>query len=410
MNRYDHLTLDNGLNIVGEFKEGAQSMAAGYFVRTGARDETAAISGCSHFLEHMMFKGSDRRSAEDVNREFDEIGANYNAFTSEENTVYYGAVLPEFQSRVLDLLTDMMRPTLRQDDFDVEKKVIIEEIALYQDRPRFTVMDEARLVYYAGHPLGNSVLGTTASITALKRDQMHEYFARRYSPNNLSLVLTGAYNWEAAVGRVRHGAGHWKPADAPRHLDSPPAHPGVKVIRNDKFNRVHLCLVAPGVSAQDPARHAADAVAEALGAPEGSRLYWALVDPGLVDTASLYHSEEDGTGAYYAYLSCEVERAQEVLDRTRAVLQAACREGISEEELERAKRKLASGHVLQGETPYGRLMQVGSDWQYRREIRPLSDAVDAQLRVTIQEANALLHARPFDQMAVVALGPIEALS
>src|SRR5215212_6857364 len=193
MIRYDHLTLDNGLNLVGEYNDGAQSMAAGYFVRTGARDETGPISGCSHFLEHMMFKGTDRRSADDVNREFDEIGAQYNAFTSEENTVYYGAVLPEFQNRAIDLLTDMMRPALRDEDFNVEKNVILEEIALYQDRPNFTVMDEARTAFYGGHPLGNSVLGTAQSITALQRDQMHDYFNRRYSPNNLSLVLTGAY-------------------------------------------------------------------------------------------------------------------------------------------------------------------------------------------------------------------------
>src|SRR5918911_4699037 len=162
--RYDHLTLDNGLNIVGEYNEGAQSMAVGYFVRTGSRDETPAISGCSHFLEHMLFKGSDRRSADDVNREFDEIGAQYNAFTSEENTVYYGAVLPEFQERALDLLTDMMRPALRTDDFDMEKKVILEEIALYRDRPQFLVIDEARSTFYPGHPLGQSVLGTTETI------------------------------------------------------------------------------------------------------------------------------------------------------------------------------------------------------------------------------------------------------
>src|SRR6266700_3867048 len=167
MIRYDRVTLDNGLNIVGEFNDGAQSMAAGYFVRTGARDETAGISGCSHFLEHMMFKGTNRRSADDVNREFDEIGAQYNAFTSEENTVYYGAVLPEYQRRVVDLLTDMMRPALREPDFDVEKNVILEEIALYQDRPQFTVMDDARAAFYDGHPLGNSVLGTTESIQAL---------------------------------------------------------------------------------------------------------------------------------------------------------------------------------------------------------------------------------------------------
>src|SRR6266581_3466614 len=134
MIRYDRVTLDNGLNIVGEFNDGAQSMAAGYFVRTGSRDETDRISGCSHFLEHMMFKGSNRRSADDVNPEF-----------------------------------------------DVEKNVILEEIALYQDRPQFTVMDDARAAFYGGHPLGNSVLGTTASIQVLQRDQMQEYFSRRYS-------------------------------------------------------------------------------------------------------------------------------------------------------------------------------------------------------------------------------------
>ena len=410
MIRYDRVTLDNGLNIVGEFNDGAQSMAAGYFVRTGARDETAGISGCSHFLEHMMFKGTNRRSADDVNREFDEIGAQYNAFTSEENTVYYGAVLPEYQRRVVDLLTDMMRPALREPDFEVEKNVILEEIALYQDRPQFTVMDDARAAFYDGHPLGNSVLGTTGSIQALQRDQMQEYFSRRYSPNNMSLALTGNYNWEDAVAHVRHGTAHWTPEEAPRRLVTPAPHPLVKVKRSDKFNRVHLCLVAPGVSAQDPERFAADAVAEALGAPEGSRLYWALVDPGLVDTARLYHSEEDGAGAYYAYLSCEPERAQEVVERTRRELRSASEEGLSAEELERAKRKLASVQVLRGETPYGRLMHVGFDWQYRRQILPLNDSVDAQLRVTREQANELLRRRPFDQMAVVALGPIDALN
>jgi predicted Zn-dependent peptidase len=109
--------LDNGLTLIGEQNPDALSIAAGYFVRTGARDETAEIAGVSHFLEHMLFKGSDRRSADDVNREFDEIGADNNAFTGEEYTVYYGAVLPEHQTRLVDLLTDMMRPSLRQDDF-----------------------------------------------------------------------------------------------------------------------------------------------------------------------------------------------------------------------------------------------------------------------------------------------------
>src|SRR5262249_52366256 len=151
---------------------------------TGARDETEQVAGVSHFLEHMLFKGTDRRSAEDVNREFDEIGAQYNAFTTEENTVYYGAVLPEFQPRVLDLLTDMMRPALRPEDFQMEKKVILEEIALYRDRPQFTVMDEARATYFGKHPLGHSVLGTPETIGPLTYEQMREYWERRYAASN----------------------------------------------------------------------------------------------------------------------------------------------------------------------------------------------------------------------------------
>ena len=202
--RYDHHTLANGLAIVGEYNEAAQSVAIGFFTRTGSRDETPEISGVSHFLEHMMFKGSERRSAEQVDREFDEMGARYNAFTSEENTVYYGNVLPQFQERLLDLLSDMMRPALRDEDFDMEKNVILEEIAMYQDRPQFLVADALRETYYRDHPLGFSILGSSESIKNLSREQMQEYFSRRYAANNLTLVLTGNYDWDVAKAQAQH--------------------------------------------------------------------------------------------------------------------------------------------------------------------------------------------------------------
>jgi predicted Zn-dependent peptidase len=406
---FDRTQLENGLTLLGERNPGAKSMAAGYFVRTGSRDETAEISGVSHFLEHMMFKGSDRRTGEDVNREFDEMGARYNAFTSEENTVYYGAVLPEFQPRVLDLLSDLMRPTLRSEDFDMEKNVILEEIARYQDRPSFTVMDVAREVFFAGHPLGNSVLGTTGSIQALARDQMAAYFDRRYAANNLSLVLSGNYDWDAAVAQVCELTASWNAADAGRELAEPRPQFPVRVITNDKFNRAHLEFVAPGVAAQSPDRFPAEVVAEVLGAGEGSRLFWALVDPGLAEAARLGHSEEDGAGAFMAYVSCDPDRAQEVVDKVREVLATATREGLRPEEVERARRKLASAIVLQGETPFGRLLQVGFDWQYRREMVPIGQTIDGYLAVTTEAANALLSRGLFDRLALVALGPIREL-
>jgi predicted Zn-dependent peptidase len=406
---FDQITLANGLHIVGERNPGARSMAAGYFARTGSRDETPEVSGVSHFLEHMMFKGSDRRSAEEVNREFDEIGAQYNAFTSEENTVYYGAVLPEFQSRVIDLLTDLMRPALREEDFAMEKNVILEEIALYQDRPRFTLMDLAREAYFRGHPLGNRVLGTTESISALQRDQMAAYFEQRYAANNLSFVLAGNYDWDAAVEQVRKLAQDWKPADASRTISEPQPEPTVKLERTEKFNRAHLAFVSPGLSAQDPRRYAADIVAEILGAGEGSRLYWALVDPGLAETALIYHSEEDGAGAYYTYVSCSPERAQEVADIVRGVWRTAMAEGVTQEEFDRAQRKLAAGLTIRGETPFGRLMQVGFDWQYRHALETIDQTIDTFLAVKLEDANAILAERLFDKATLVGMGSMATL-
>jgi predicted Zn-dependent peptidase len=281
--KFQKAVLDNGLTVVGEENPSALSMACGYFVRTGARDETAEVSGVSHFLEHMLFKGTPQRSAEDVNREFDEMGADYNAFTGEEYTVYYGAVLPERQAGLLDVLTDMMRPSLRVEDFAMEKNVILEEIALYKDRPQFTVIDEARSTYYAGHPLGQSVLGTTESITALQRDQMHAYWERRYAPNNLLLTLAGRFDWDAALRQVKAATARWQAADSPR--PQPPFEPrsAMKLVPNAKVNRAHLAFVSPGVPAQSDLRIVADMVADIVGGGEGSRLFWELIDPGLAD-------------------------------------------------------------------------------------------------------------------------------
>src|SRR5919199_5129534 len=172
--------LDNGLRIIGETTPSARSVAIGFFVRTGSRDETPEVSGVTHFLEHMVFKGTPRRSAFEVNRDFDRIGADYNAYTSEENPVFHAAVLPEYLPQAVDILADILRPSLRGDDFDLEKNVIIEEIGMYDDQPMWSAYDHAKRVYFADHPLGNTILGTPESIRALTRDQMDEYFRRRY--------------------------------------------------------------------------------------------------------------------------------------------------------------------------------------------------------------------------------------
>src|SRR5437870_3990178 len=196
---FKQTTLANGLTVSAEINDSAHSFAAGFFVKTGSRDETPEINAVSHFLEHMMFKGSDKYGWEDVNRIFDEIGARYNAFTSEEMTAYYANVLPEFTEKAVEHLSHLLRPAIRDTDFDTEKKVILEEIAMYLDDPGHRLYDRLMEAHFGNHPLSMSVLGSSESITKLEQPQMKEYFQRRYGPGNMVLVATGDLRFEEIV-------------------------------------------------------------------------------------------------------------------------------------------------------------------------------------------------------------------
>ena len=295
----DFYQLPNGLAIVGERDADARSTTVGFWVKTGARDETLDVSGVSHFLEHMMFKGTARRSPEQINLEFDAMGARYNAFTSEEETVFYGAVLPEFGPRILELLADMMRPALRLGDFDLEKKVIIEEIAMYDDRPMSQLWDALKTQYYGAHPLGQSVIGTVQSITDLSRDAMMNYFENRYAPQNTALVVTGQYDFDAIVAGAVAACGDWKTTEAPRVYSDVKAGSGINIVTKPEVSRAHIGLMGPGLSTQDSRRYAASLACEIVGGGAGSRLHWALVHPGLAEAASMGHDSQDGAGAFY---------------------------------------------------------------------------------------------------------------
>ena len=419
-----HHELENGLTLVGEYSPSARSVALGFFARAGSRDETPEISGVSHFLEHMMFKGTDRRTPEAVNREFDEMGARYNAFTSEETTVYYGNVLPEFQSRLFDLLADMMRPALRDDDFTMEKNVILEEIAMYEDRPQFSVFDLVREHYFGEHPLGKSILGTSQSITDLTRDQMHNYFQARYAANNLTLVATGNYDWDALKTQAQELCGAWNQADVGREMPPYEGKSALVVERPqvekeaenagpaelvDKFNRAHIAMMAPGFSAQDMRRYAASVACEAIGAGDASRLYWALVHNGLSEAAQIGHESNDGVGTFYGYLLSDPQRAPEALKAFKDVVKKACEEGLSESEVERAKRRLASHLVLGSETPMGRLRPVGVNWMYRREQNGPDESLQRLLAVTTADVNTILATMPFERATIAAIGPLDNL-
>jgi predicted Zn-dependent peptidase len=403
-------TLPNGLQLIGETSPSARSVALGFFVRTGSRDETPDVAGVSHYLEHMMFKGTPRRTALDVNLDFDRIGASYNAYTSEENTVYYAAVLPEYLPTAVDILADILRPSLRTEDFDVEKGVILNEIKMYDDQPSSAAGEHARRLYYADHPLGNSVLGTKESITALTRDQMHAYFARRYAPTNVIVSAAGNFDWAEFVRLIAAACGAWEPGEAGRKNRTAWAgRGGVHVRTRDKVQQEHVMFMTGGPPADSPLRYAADTLALAVGDDSGSRLYWALVDPGLAESADCSYYENDGSGCASASFSCEPEQTEGNVAVVRQVLAAVQRDGITEEELRQAKSKIASRVVRGSERPMGRMQAIASAWSYTGEYRDVDVEMANFDAVSLGDVRAYLDRYPLDRSTVVAFGPLTKL-
>ena len=296
--------LDNGLQIVAECNDQAYSNSTAFFVRTGSRDETPEVAGVSHFLEHMVFKGTPRRSAADVNRELDELGSHSNAFTSEEQTVYYATVLPEYQNEVVDLLADIMRPSLREDDFETEKQVIIEEILKYEDQPPFGAHEKCMEAWFGDHALAKNVLGTTESVGNMTPENMRAYFQQRYSPGNITLVACGNVDFPALIASAEQHCGAWESFEAERVAHPAAGHQGKTRIAKDGVAQEYAVQISSGPSATDPLRFAARLLAYALGDDSGSRMYWNLVDPGIAEYAGASTYEFDGTGILMSYLCC----------------------------------------------------------------------------------------------------------
>ena len=376
--------LPNGLEIQAEIDPSAHTSALGFFVRTGARDEPTELMGVSHFLEHMMFKGTAKRKAEDVNRDFDELGASQNAFTTSELTAYHAHVLPERTGEALEILADILRPALRNADFDEEKGVILEEIAMYADQP-FWVGYEAMMEHlYAGHPLSHRVLGTKYSVSALTRDQMAAYFSARYSADNTVLVAAGNLDFDRLVRDAERLCGTWQSA-APRRAHSewkPGRASATLTLKNTA--RAYILLAMPAPSIQDDLRYVAGILMHILGGGDGSRLHWALVETGLAEEASASYDGHDGTGDSTLFAVCDPDKVDEIEAILRRELDALVA-SITDDDLLRARSRIATGAAAASERPNGRMFRLGTLWGYGAEYIPLDDEVERISRVTVEE-------------------------
>lgn len=398
--------LANGLSVVAECNDNAYSMAVGFFVNAGARDETHDIAGVSHFLEHMTFKGTPHRSAADVNRELDEIGSQSNAYTSEEQTVYYCGVVPEYQQHAVSLLSDIMRPSLRDNDFEVEKKVIIEEICKYDDQPPYNAHDKCMSVYFGDHPLGMSVLGTTDTVGALTPEAMREYFKRRYSPSNMTLIASGNVDYAGLVETAKRLCADWENFDAPRESILAQSNCKTCWVHREHATQQYVIQISGGPQASSDDRFAHRLMAVIFGDEGGSRLFWELVDKGLAEYAATASYAFQDAGMLMTFLSGAPDEALPNAAKLRELQTELESGGVTSDELELAQNKVASQIVRRAERPMNRLFSVGNDWIQRGAYHTVRETVNAYLNVTRDDIARVLAKYPITETATVLAGPL----
>ena len=403
--QFKQVTLDNGLEIIAEVNPHAFSLSLGYFVKTGSRDESLDVAGVSHFLEHMLFKGTPRRTSVDVNRQLDDLGSQSNAFTSEEQTVYYMSILPENQFPALDLLTDMMRPSLRDDDFQTEKQVILEEIAMYDDQPPYGAMERAMEEFFGEHPLSTRVLGTKESVSALSAEAMREYHSARYAPNNLCLVATGALDFDALVDETHKMTKHWKPAEVGRKLTKPATSSKDVRMIHPPATQQYTLEFSPGPGYMDPQRYISRVLATILGDDSGSRLFWELVDKGLADAAVCYTYEFQDCGVFGLYLAGDPDQQQENWDLIQSIVEDSHGKPISERELELAKNKICAGILLASERPSNRLFSVGGTWLSRHQYETAAQVSQHYRSVSLDDVQRAFEDLKGRTAVRVSVGP-----
>ncbi len=396
--------LPNGLTIIAESDPNAHTAAIGFFVKTGARDEKSDVMGVSHFLEHMMFKGTETRSAEQVDQDFDNLGAQHNAFTSGEMTVFYAHMLPEHLGKAQEILSDIMRPSIRQSDFDDEKSVIIEEIAMYEDHPFWVLYEKVMEAYFKTHPMGHRVLGTRQTVTDLSRDQMHEYFTRRYSADNTVVALAGKMDFDGVISQLGEQCGNWNSSQTVRKYQAADIADGELTIDSQKVNRHYRLMLSPAPSLQDDQRYAASILAQILGGSDGSRLHWALIETGIAEDASAEYDGHDQLGQFLVHSVCNPEDEQKVKQIIAEQIDKLA-DSLTEDDLLRVRSKIATNATLHGELPAGRMQRLGRQWMYYGEYWSLDEELARINAVTLDDLKQVNRDYPFKPCVVGQLKP-----
>ena len=401
------VTMDNNTQILTETVPHVRSVSIGFFVDTGSRYESPDINGASHFIEHLMFKGTSRRTAKDIAEELDAVGGQLNAFTTKEYTCYYARVLDEHFDLAVDLLGDMLFGSKFDPvDIDRERNVILEEIKMYEDAPDELVHDIFASSIWRGHPLGQPIIGTADVINGLNREKLFNYYKNNYNPGRMIIAVAGNISHDAVMKKLRPLLENQEGKQRPRHVDIPVTQRHV-VCRSKDTEQVHLCVGAPGLKLDHEDIYVMQNINTILGGGLSSRLFQEIREQrGLVYSVYSYHSSYHDTGLFGIYAGLSKQNVNEVLDLIFKQVRDIQIKGVKKEELYRAKEQLKGSLFLSLENVNTRMSRLGKSQLYLGKVLSPEEIVNKVNKVTIGDIQEL--AREVldpDGFSLASIGP-----
>jgi len=402
--------LDNGLTVVSEWMPGVRSVAIGAWVRIASVHEPRPLMGVSHLLEHMVFKGTGRRSAKDIAMSLENLGGSLDAYTSREHTSFQARVLDEHLVQAADVLGDLIfSPSLRDSDLQLERRVVLEEIAMVDDTPDDLVFELHNELFWGDHPYGYSILGTRESVSALGVDELRALHLRGYQPQHIVVAAAGSVGHEALLEALQ--ATGW--ASVPRGDDAPaispppvPAPPSVRHVAREGA-QTQIVFGANTVRYRDPRRYAVTLASAILGGGMSSRLFQRVREEmGLAYSVSSFHSYHSDSGTHGVYLATSPETTTLATEAVREVMHDVAHAGFTPEEVAAGKGQLKGQITLSMESSSSRMYRAASTELYGEPYRPI-DEVLAEIDALRDEDVAAVAASFFapEQQTVLSLGP-----
>jgi len=382
--------LSSGLRIVTEEISSVRSAAIGIWVNVGSRDETPAVAGASHFLEHLLFKGTTSRTALEISSSIESVGGEMNAFTSQEYTCFYARVIDTDLPLAVDVISDLITTSLvTAKDVDAERKVVLEEIAMRDDDPSDLVHDLFSDTYYGDIPIGRSILGTVASINDMSRTAVYNYYKKKYLPQDLVVAVAGNISHKTVVAMVEKALsrdGFLDVKGVPQVRSNTPvkikSQQSVGLI-NRKTEQAHMFYGLAGVARNDDRRFTMGILSAALGGGMSSRLFQEIREKrGLAYSVYSYAQQFAGTGLLGFYAGCHPSKAVEVVEIIRDVLADVAENGMTHEEIERAKGAVRGSLVLSQEDSGSRMSRIGKNEIVYGEVMSFDDILKEVSSVT----------------------------